>query len=57
MSRVAIVLSERLKKKGRNLALSRGYRPIPDFTGLAFGGGGGNRTRVRRRYVPGATCL
>jgi len=24
---------------------------------VLFGGGGGNRTRVRRFYVPGSTCI
>ena len=29
---------------------SRGFRSCPDGAGLLYGGGGGNRTRVRRTY-------
>jgi len=32
-------------------------RKPPDGRLRVFGGGGGNRTRVRRRSAPGATCL
>jgi len=32
---------KRGRKKGRNLGLARGLRPLPDFTGILFGGGGG----------------
>src|SRR5690242_19840596 len=42
------------KKKPRQCAVSRMLR---DVLGIQFGGGGGNRTPVRRRSAPGATCL
>src|SRR6185437_13255534 len=42
------------KKKPRRSAVSRMFR---DVVGFRNGGGGGNRTPVRRRSAPGATCL
>jgi len=30
---------------------------IPAFTGIVFGGGGGNRTRVRKSSAVSSTCL
>ncbi len=38
--------------------MSCGHKKRPgDHPGPSIGGGGGNRTRVRRRSAPGATCL
>ena len=41
-------------KKPRRSAVPRELRVI---VGISNGGGGGNRTPVRRRSAPGATCL
>ena len=38
-------------------SFSTGFRPLLDAIGWLIGGGGGSRTRVRRRLTPGTTCL
>jgi len=44
-------------RKGRNPCYCLGFRPSWDVRGHRVGGGGGSRTRVRRRLTPGTTCL
>src|SRR5699024_6381757 len=45
------------QEKGRNLCCCLGFRPLLRLVGRCIGGGGGSRTRVRRRLTPGTTCL
>lgn len=45
------------QEKGRNPYFYSGLRPYWDFLEPCKNGGGGNRTPVRRRSAPGATCL
>ena len=45
------------RKKGRNPCFYWGSRPFLDVLGAVDGGGGGNRTPVRRHSMPGTTCL
>ena len=44
-------------KKGRNPSCNSGFRPCLDVLGTVDGGGGGNRTPVRRYSRPSTTCL
>lgn len=41
----------------RRAGISGKKKGLESTQALVFGGGGGNRTRVRRRSAPGATCL
>jgi len=45
------------QEKGRDPWYPWVSRPWLDAVGRLFGGGGGSRTRVRRRLTPGTTCL
>ena len=38
-------------------AIGQEKTPTENGWGFVIGGGGGNRTRVRKPYIPGPTCL